>query len=163
MTRAINIGIGELNVTKAEGYSLKTFALGSCIAIIMLDPAIKAIGMAHIALPDSSIDRVKALTMPGYFADTAIPALLSKMSELGSNGFGRGFIIKLIGGANIMDEANIFNIGKRNLLSCRKILWQFKLPVHAEDTGGDSSRTVEVFRDRGTVRISCPGKENWEL
>lgn len=163
MTTCIHIGVGELNTTKKEQTSLKTMALGSCIAVVMLDPVQKAIGMAHVALPDSSIERVKALSQPGYFADTAIPALMMQMAGLGCDPRGQGFLIKLIGGANIMDTAGIFNIGKRNLLSCRKLLWQLKLPVLAEDTGGEISRTVEVDRETGKIFISCPSKGKWEL
>lgn len=163
MNHCIHIGVGELNASKSANSVLKTMALGSCIAVIMLDPIQKAIGMAHIALPDSSIERVKALSLPGYFADTAIPALLMRMSTLGSDGRGQGFIVKLIGGANIMDAAGTFNIGKRNLLSCRKLLWQLKLPIQAEDTGGDISRTVELNRETGKTVISCPAKGKWEL
>ncbi len=163
MPKEIHIGVGDLAASKDAGSVLKTMALGSCIAIIMLDPTKKAIGMAHIALPDSSIDRVKALGQPGYFADTGVTSLLTKMGELGCHPAGQGFIIKLIGGANILDTSGVFNIGKRNLLSVRKILWQLKLAAAAEDTGGDISRTVHVYQDTGKIMISCPSVGTWEI
>jgi chemotaxis protein CheD len=162
MDKVTHIGVGELGATSAPG-RLKTMALGSCIAVVMLDPAKTAIGMVHVALPDSSIERLKALTLPGYFADTGITSLMLRMAGLGCDARGRGFIVKLIGGAAILDAAGVFNIGKRNLLSCRKLLWQLKLPVLAEDTGGDISRTVEVDQATGKTLISCPGKGTWEL
>lgn len=163
MTKCIHIGIGELAVTKVPGEQLKTMALGSCIAVIMLDPIKKAIGMVHVALPDSSIDRLKAMGQPGYFADTGIPSLLMKMTELGCDSRGQGFIIKLAGGANILDAQGVFNIGKRNLLSCKKVLYQMKLAAVAEDTGGEISRTVQVFQDNGKIQINCPSIGQWEL
>ena len=163
MTKNTHIGIGELKATKESGCGLKTMALGSCIAVVMMDPVQKAIGMVHVALPDSSIERVKALTQPGYFADTAIPALMMQMAGLGSDARGQGFIVKLIGGATMLDPSGVFNIGKRNLLSCRKLLWQLKLPILAEDTGGEISRTVEVDQSSGKITISSPVKGTWEL
>ncbi len=163
MTKCVYIGVGELKATKVAGATLKTMALGSCIAVLMLDPVHKAVGMAHVALPDSSIERVKALSLPGYFADTAIPALMMQMASLGCDARGQGFIVKLVGGASILDTNGVFNIGKRNLLSCRKLLWQLKLPVLAEDTGGEISRTVEIAQESGKIMISCPSKGVWEL
>ena len=163
MSKVIHIGIGDLNVTRTPGESLKTMALGSCVAVVMMDPATRAIGMVHVALPDSSIDRLRGLSQPGYFADTGIPSLMMKLAELGCDKRGYGFIVKIMGGANIMDSSGVFNIGKRNVLTCRKILWQMKLPIHAEDVGGEFSRTVEVEQDTGKIILSCPGKANWEL
>ena len=116
MTKNTHIGIGELKATKESGCGLKTMALGSCIAVVMMDPVQKAIGMVHVALPDSSIERVKALTQPGYFADTAIPALMMQMAGLGSDARGQGFIVKLIGGANAISLAVASYCGS---LNCR--------------------------------------------
>ncbi len=158
-----HIGIGELDATREEGAILKTMALGSCVSVVMLDPAKRTIGLCHIALPDSETDRVKALEMPGYFADTAITALLQKMASQGSDIRGKNFIIKMMGGANIMDASEIFNIGKRNILSVKKMLWQLKLPLHAEDVGGEISRTVEVFQNTGKIVLSCPKIGKWEI
>jgi len=163
MTSCTMIGIGELAAGKQPGLELRTMALGSCIAIIMLDPVQKAVGMVHIALPDSSIDRLKAMSQPGYFADTGIPSLLMKMAEHGCDSRGKGFIIKLIGGANTLDAAGVFNIGKRNLLSVRKILYQMKLTAVAEDVGGEISRTVRVFQDTGKIHINSPRLGTWEI
>lgn len=160
---SLHVGVGELAASKTPGVEIVTMALGSCVAVVMLDPVKKAVGMVHVALPDSSIDRVKALTLPGYFADTGIPALLMKMSELGSDSRGQGFIIKLIGGANIVDNSGVFNIGKRNLLACKKVLFQLKLAAVAEDCGGEISRTVRVNKDQGKVFINCPAVGTWEI
>ncbi len=150
----INIGIGELAVSKTKDQLLKTFGLGSCIAIIVLDPKVRAVGLIHIALPDSSINPDKAKKQPGYFADTGIPHLFSEMAKLGCHPKGQGLIVKLVGGARVMDPNERFNIGKRNLLAIKKILWSFNLAVAAEETGGSISRTVDVNVGNGRVTIS---------
>lgn len=161
--KPIMLGIGNLDGTVAPGSSLKTMALGSCVALIMMDPRKKAIGMAHVALPESATDAEKALALPGYFADTAVPALLARMARMGCDPRGQGFIVKLVGGSSIMDVEGLFNIGKRNVLALKKHLWQAKLAPIAEDVGGDFSRTVEVHQDSGHIVITCPTKGAWEI
>ncbi len=161
--KPIMLGIGNLDGTAAPGSSLKTMALGSCVALIMMDPKKRAIGMAHVALPESQTDAVKALALPGYFADTAVTALLARMARLGCDPRGQGFIVKLVGGSSIMDVEGLFNIGKRNVLTLKKILWQARLAAVAEDVGGDYSRTVEVFQESGRIVITSPAKGSWEI
>lgn len=150
----INVGIGELAVSNNPEDHIKTFGLGSCVAIVVLDPKARAVGLIHIALPDSSINLDKAKKLPGYFADTAIPHLLDKMSKLGCHPKGKGMAIKLIGGAQVMDPNNRFNIGKRNILTIKKILWSLQLAVSAEEVGGNVSRTVDLNVKTGRVTIS---------
>lgn len=157
------LGIGDLGVSKMSGAVVKTFALGSCVAVVILDPKVHAVGMIHVALPDSSINREKVKERPGYFADSGLPVLLKEMVGLGCAPNYRGLIVKLIGGASIMDNNEIFNIGKRNLLAIKKILWAHGMGAVAEDVGGNHSRTVSVAVDTGQITISCPGRGQWHL
>jgi chemotaxis protein CheD len=161
--KTIMIGIGGLDATKEPGASVKTMALGSCVSVVLLDRKTHAVGMAHVALPESKIDENKAKELPGYFADTAVPALIKRMAELGGPIDGRGLIVKLAGGSNVMDTSNTFNIGKRNILALKKTLWKFGLGPVAEDVGGDISRTVEVLVDSGMLKISTPNCETREI
>jgi chemotaxis protein CheD len=163
MKKTIYIGIGELAVTADPEAMLKTMALGSCVGVIMLDPSKRTIGMVHIALPDSTMNKERAAQLPGYFADSGIPALLKEMAKLGCAPDGKGFIVKLAGGANVLDPANTFNIGKRNILAIKKILWGFRMGAVGEDVGGEISRTVEVHADSGKVVLSSPNKPDWEV
>ena len=158
----IMIGIGGLAVSRKSGDVIKTMGLGSCISIVVIALPERVVGMVHIALPDSNVDKQKATSLPGYFADTAINALMLRLKNQGVNGKSK-LIIKLAGGASVMDPNNLFNIGKRNLLSIRKHLWQNRLAPQTEDVGGSYSRTVWVERDTGKVFISSPGKGVWEL
>ncbi len=159
----IVLGVGDLGAIREAGGIVKTFALGSCVAVIILDPETRCIAMDHVALPDSKAcpDRVKE--HPGYFADTGIPATLDAMKKQGSKANGRSLIVKLVGGASVMDPNNTFNIGKRNVLAINKILWQYGMGAAAEDIGGQISRTVSVDVDTGKVRITSPGRDDWEL
>ncbi|SRR6056297_602994 len=159
----IVLGIGDLGVASTAGTTIKTYALGSCVAIIFLDPKTRCAGMAHIALPDSSINPEMRRKRIGYFADSAIPALLEAMVRNGTHPTAKGMIIKLVGGASIMDNNQTFNIGKRNLLAIKKILWTRGMGALAEDTGENFSRTVAVPVDTGEVIISCPGRGQWKI
>lgn len=161
--KPVILGIGELAASREEGAVLKTFALGSCIAVVCFNPATRTAGMVHVALPDSKINPEKTRDLPGYFADTGIPSLLREMAALGTRPDGKGLIIKLIGGASIMDPNDVFSIGKRNLLAIRKILWGRGLGAIAEDVGGNYSRTVSLEVNTGTASVSCPGRGQWQL
>lgn len=157
------LGVGDFGCVTNPGDTVKTMALGSCVAIIVKDPVSKMVGMAHIALPESKINTKKAADSPGYFADTGIPSLLNMMKRKGMRSLGRNLLIKLAGGAQIMDANNTFNIGKRNVLAIKKILWQYGMGARVEDVGGNTSRTVTAFVDKDSVQISAPGKPIWEI
>ena len=159
----IILGVGDFGASNSPDDVIKTFALGSCVSVIFLDPKTRSIGMAHVALPDSSINKAKATEKPGYFADTAIPALLAQMAQLGCDKRGKGIIVKLCGGANVMDTNDTFQIGKRNALSIKKILWSYGMGAIAEDLGGNYSRTVSISISAGQVTLSSPGKPQWQL
>lgn len=156
-TESIMVGIGGVAATRTPGSVVKTLALGSCVAVIFLDPPTRLVGLVHVALPESAISPEKARELPGYFADTGIPILYKKFLELGYRESGRSLLVKLAGGSQIMDRNETFNIGKRNALAAKKILWSMKLGAVAEDLGGEISRSVRLDVDAGTVLLSTPG------
>lgn len=159
----IILGVGDLGASNRPGEDVKTFALGSCVSVVLLDPKTKTVGMVHVALPESSINKAKSIEKPGYFADTGIPKLLAVMAKFGCNPKGKGMVVKLCGGANVMDTNDTFQIGKRNALSIKKVLWKYGMGAVAEDLGGNFSRTVTVSVDTGEIILSSPGRPNWKL
>jgi chemotaxis protein CheD len=156
------VGIGEIGISANPSDIVKTMALGSCVAVIFLAPKAKAAGLAHVALPDSAIGSQRTQNLPGYFADTAIPNLIAGFRKFGATR-SSDLIIKLAGGASIMDPNGIFNIGKRNVLAIRKILWQNRLGAIVEDVGENFSRTVWIEVGTGRVFACSPRKGTWEL
>ncbi|ERP32156.1 chemotaxis protein CheD [Chitinivibrio alkaliphilus] len=164
MSNTIILRVGDLEATNKGGAILKTYALGSCVAVMILDPRQKCISMAHVALPESAISPSKAKLLPGYFADTAVPELLEQMKKTaGEISRPRQLIVKLCGGASISDSNNTFNIGKRNTLAVKKALWKYGITPKAEDTGEGFSRTVTLFQKNGIAQITSPGKTDWKL
>ncbi len=156
------LGIGDLGASNAPGAVIKTFALGSCVAVVLLDPRTRTVGMVHVALPESKVNPARAQERPGYFADSAIPNLLREMGRFGA-GNANGLFAKLAGGASIMDQNATFNIGKRNLDAVRGILAGLGVRVVAEDVGGTISRTVSVAANTGKLTLASPGRPDWEI
>ena len=157
------LGVGDLGVSNAPGDVIKTLALGSCVALILLEPRTRSVGMVHVALPESSIDRAKAMAKPGYFADTGFIALFDAMKRISHLQNEKSCIIKMVGGAQVMDPNNTFNIGKRNELALKKMLWTLGMGVQAEDVGGHISRSIAVDVDSGRVVITSAGRGSWEI
>ncbi len=46
------VGVGDYAATNREDEVLKTMALGSCVALMVLEPKSRTVSMAHIALSD---------------------------------------------------------------------------------------------------------------
>ena len=158
--KQLNVGIGEHKVSTNENDMLKTFALGSCVAVIVYDKVQMIAGLIHIALPDSSVNSQKVKELPGYFVDTGLPVFLQEMKNRNANR--RNVWIKITGGSNIMDKKRHFDIGKRNVLAIKKYLWKNQLGIIAEDTEGSISRTVSVSVGSGEVLVSS-GNKVWNL
>ncbi len=150
------LGLGELAATERMEEELKTFALGSCIGLVLFDRKSEVVGMAHVVMPDSMISPNKAQHEPGRFADTAVPALIAEMKSKGSTG---KLVAKLAGGALISEVNASYEIGKRNTLAVKKLLWKYRIPALAEELGGSICRTVSTGTN-GEIRISTPDMED---
>jgi chemotaxis protein CheD len=129
--------------------------LGSCIAIAVYDPVTKVGGLLHYLLPDSTIDAEKAQRNPFMFADTGIPELFHRAYRMGANK--QRLIVTVAGGAQVM-SSEYFNIGKRNQLAAKKILWRAGVLVRHEETGGESSRTVRMELATGQIFLRTAGR-----
>jgi chemotaxis protein CheD len=159
--RELVIGVGEGRVSRDPNAVLVTYALGSCIAIMLHDPITHVAGMAHYMLPESTQSAADSDLRPWKFANTAIPLLLNAALEQGADR--RRLIVLAAGGAQVMDDNSLFNIGKRNCLALRKALWKFGLVAHAEDTGGTIVRTARLEVSSGRAFLQSPGGSRWEL
>jgi len=136
------VGISDLKVSNREADCLVTYALGSCIAVAVYDPTVKVGGLLHYMLPDSTLDAEKAKERPEMFADTGIPLLFKTCYKFGAEK--KRMIIKIAGGARIMDDTNYFRIGQKNITALRKIFWKNNVLIDAEDVGENFNRTVRL-------------------
>lgn len=155
------VGIADCQVSNLADQVLVTYALGSCIAVAIHDPVAGVGGMLHYMLPESAISPTKAGENPYMFADTGIPLLFRRAYGCGAEK--RRLVVRVAGGAQVMDSQGVFNIGKRNYLALRKILWKAGVLVQAEEVGGNHSRTVRLEVGSGRFWLRAPGSADREL
>jgi len=146
------VGIGELAVGTQSNDLIVTHALGSCIAVCIWDPVVKVGGMLHFLLPDSKINAQRAQMQPATYCDTGVPLLLQETFARGA--LSTRTIVHLVGGAEIAGGSGSFNVGKRNLLAARNLLWRHKLLIKGEEVGGTVARTVHMDVGPGRIRIT---------
>jgi chemotaxis protein CheD len=160
-TNQIIVGISDCHISDNPQSVLATHALGSCIAVVIHDPVAAVGGMLHFMLPESSLDREKAQQNPFMFADTGIPLLFRGTFERGADR--KRLVVQLAGGAQMMDEAGVFNIGKRNYLAAKKLLWKNGFMTKAEAVGGTVSRTVRLEVGSGRLWMRETGGGEHQL
>jgi chemotaxis protein CheD len=160
MNNTLSVGISDCIVSRDPNAVLSTHALGSCVGVLIYDPVAHVGGLLHYMLPDSSMDPVKGQQTPFMFADTGIPLMFHTAYHAGAHK--ERLLVTVLGGAQIISNSDTFNIGKRNLLAVRKILWRAGVMVQHEDVGGTAPRTARL--EIGTGRISVTfGREQHEI
>jgi chemotaxis protein CheD len=148
------IGVADCRVSNDAEDVLVTYALGSCIAIAIHDPVTHVGGLLHFMLPESRADALNGGENPYMFADSGIPLLFRAAYDKGAEK--RRLRVRVAGGAQVIDAAGLFNIGQRNCLAVRKILWKAGVLVHGEETGGNAARTVRLDMGSGRVCVRSP-------
>lgn len=159
--RQLVVGVGDGGVSRDPDAEIVTYALGSCIAVMLYDPVAKVGGMVHFMLPESASASERPDFRPWMYADSGIPYLLRAAVANGADK--RRLIVFAAGGAQVMNDGGVFNIGKRNCLALRKVLWKSGLVAHAEETGGTVARTVRMEVGTGRVTLHAPGGEQREM
>ncbi|KYG89529.1 chemotaxis protein CheD [Metasolibacillus sp. FSL H7-0170] len=138
----VKVGIAQMDVVKAP-HTIRTSGLGSCVGVVIYDETKQIAGLIHVMLPDSSLGKVDA-TNVAKFADTGIKALLDLLKAEGVQTF--KLKAKIAGGAQMFQftsDKSSMRIGPRNVEAVKNELSKYKIPLIAEDTGGNSGRTIE--------------------
>ena len=156
------VGIGEFAVSANRDDVIVTHALGSCVAVCLFDPVAGVAAMLHFLLPESKINEERARTQPAAFADTGIPLLFQAAYKQGLDK--KRTIVKLAGGAELSDQASgSLQIGRRNALAARNLLWRNGVLINAQDVGGVIPRTVHLAAQDGRVQIFNGREQTKEL
>lgn len=134
---------------------LVTHALGSCLGLMVYDPAAQVGGLLHAMLPLSKINLQKASENPFMFVDTGVPELFRQLYDLG--GQKSRMVIKAAGCGQPLGNSEMFKIGERNYTILKKLLWKNNILIESEDVGGIASRTVYFDLSTGQVTISSKG------
>ena len=151
------VGVADLAIARENQGQLVTYALGSCIGLSAYDPVAKVGGLLHYMLPQPAEQADPKELKPFMYATTGIPLLFRKLAEAGARK--ERLIVCAAGGAEIIQDAGVFAIGKRNRTILRKIFWKDGTVVAAEDTGGALARTMTLHLASGEVKIRTRDKE----
>lgn len=150
------IGIAQMKISKDPSEVLVAPNLGSCLGIAAYDHVNKCGGMIHCLLPMSKSDPEKAKANPCMYVDTGLALLLHELAAAGSDI--RKLSIVVAGGANINDDNNVFEIGKKNCVVFKKMLWKNNLLARAEHLGDSVSRTISLKIDSGKTFLKINGE-----
>ncbi len=157
----IIVGVGDMKVSNNPEAVLATYSLGSCIGIAIYDPVAKVGGLLHYMLPESSLDSVKAKKNPYMFGDSGIPLLFKSSYQLGAKK--NRIKVMVLGGAQILDQNGLFNIGKRNHTIVRKMFWKNNVMVDYEAVGGTVNRTIKLSVDSGEAWLKVSGESATQI
>jgi chemotaxis protein CheD len=153
------VGVADMRISSNKEEIFITYALGSCLGITIHDPIVGVGGMLHVMLPQSSIDPAKAKENPYLFVDTGVPKLFLECYKLGARK--DRLVVKTAGGAcsHGKEENDYFQIGKRNFIMLRNLLWKNSVLLKTYDVGGNSSRSMQLNIGTGEVTLNIDGIE----
>src|SRR3972149_7243730 len=147
-----------MKISADKETAILTYALGSCLGITVHDQIAGVGGLLHVMLPLSTIDPAKAVQNPYMFVDTGLPRLFLDCYKLGAKK--ERMVVKVAGGASgrKVEAEDMFQIGKRNFLMLRKLLWKNNVLLKAHDVGGSISRHHALDVGSGRVVIRANGE-----
>lgn len=155
------VGIADMKVSNNPADVLITYSLGSCIGLVIWDPQACVGGILHYMLPDPGPDKNKIQEKPFMFASSGVPALFKASYALGADK--NRMIVKVVGGSQVMDEAGIFNIGKRNYEILTRMFVKNNIRIAKQDIGGNVNRTVSLEIGSGLAMLKVSGRGEFEL
>jgi chemotaxis protein CheD len=139
------IHVGQFHTDYAP--SAISTILGSCVAVCLYDPIEQLAGMNHYLLP---LWNGNGLQSPKY-GNICIPKLIDMMIEHGAKT--HRMQAKIFGGASMSVGvlSDSMMIGEKNIIIARDILGEYKIPIVAQDVGGNKGRKIQLDCARGTV------------
>ena len=123
--------------------------LGSCVAACIHDPVINVGGMNHFMLPDGDLNSPASATM--RYGAFAMEVLINELLKAGA--VRERLQAKVFGGGAVLASMQQMNIGERNAAFVLKYLALERIPVAAQDLGGDHPRRINYFPRTGQVRM----------
>jgi len=145
------VGIADLAVAAGES-TLCTLGLGSCVAIVLYDAEARVGGLAHVLLPEPGMSRLH--DNPARFPETAVPALIAEMRELGADP--ARITARLVGGASMFSSLlprGAPTIGGRNIDASRLAVQRAGITITGEDVGMEHGRSVYLHIADGQVEV----------
>ena len=155
------VSVAEMKLSSNPEEVIVTHGLGSCVGLSVYDPVSKVGGLLHVMMPTSAVNPTKAQSNPYMFVDTGVPRFFDELQAAGAQK--KRWVVKVSGGAKVTNDlCDHFQIGKKNYVALRKVLWKRGVLINAEDVGGKSARTMYLDVGTGRVWLRANGRE-WDL
>lgn len=151
------VKLADMRVSGGDSV-LVTHALGSCLGLMIYDPAEKVGGLLHAVLPLSTVNPERAMTNPFMFVDLGVPRLFRAAYELGAER--ARLVVKAAGCGSPIGAVDTFRIGLRNYAMLKRLLRQSNLTIESEAVGGPARRMVRFDLSTGRVIVKTAGKES---
>jgi len=154
------VNCSEMKISSNPVETLVAFSIGSGIGMTIHDPVGGVGGVLNFMLPDSTkANGTSPAKAPFMFADTGISALLRALFDQGAKT--ENLKVVIAGGAHIMDQTGIFNIGQKNLDALKSNLGDHGIRIHHEAVGGSQSRTIslEIGSGKSIIKTLGEGEE----
>jgi chemotaxis protein CheD len=148
-----------MKIVAQGSVELITYALGSCLGLVLYDPVTRVTGLLHAMMPTASIAPDKAAKNPAMFVDTGVPELFKACYRAGAE---KKRLIVIAAGCAAVNAApgmDLFQIGRRNVVVLRKLLWKNGVLLAKHDLEGSDSRTISISTDTGKVTLTTRGKQ----
>jgi chemotaxis protein CheD len=150
------VGVSDMKLSNCPGDIIVTHALGSCIGVAIHDPVSGVGGILHYMLPVAKVDEKKAEQNPFMFGDTGIPLLFQEAYKIGA--IKEKLRVVIAGGAQVFEDRDFFDIGKRNTVIARKLFWKNNILIAGENVGGHLPRTMYLEIGPGTTYFTTRGE-----
>ena len=144
---AAKIGPGEFYATQRN--MVIVTVLGSCVSACLRDPEAEVGGMNHFMLPYHGTDPDGPLSESARYGAYAMEVLVNHMLALGAKR--ERLEAKIFGAGRIV--AGMSDIGERNARFALEYLAREKIPVVAQDLGGEEASKVYFFPSTGRVLV----------
>ena len=153
----LTVNAVEMNVSKDPRDTIVAPSIGAGLAVVIYDPQVRAGGILHFLLPDSTVmDSDNAKQFPCAFADTGLKRFIDTVDSMGVQQSRLRTI--LVGGAQAVNPPNILNFGKRNIDAATRILNAQGLKIDKLEVGGHAARTIQLKIKDGTVYLEVRGQ-----
>jgi chemotaxis protein CheD len=120
--------------------------LGSCVAVCLFDPVLRAGGMNHILLPNCGAGEKSPRC-----GIHAMELLINELMKIGADR--RRFLAKAFGGASVLSGISILPVGEGNARFVREFLATEKIPLVAERLGGEHAVHLNFHTDTGKATV----------
>ena len=113
--------------------------LGSCVAVTLYDPSLRAGAVCHAVLPASP--RRGEEQGCGYYVSCIVNQMVEEMSAIGARP--GGVEAKIFGGAGMIGgRSPALSVGRQNLETARRLLKEMGLDLKGHAVGGGAGRVL---------------------